>query len=45
MDLRILTAPSGSTKFAQLNRVPWCVHIRINFAKTDEQLKEGLERT
>ena len=24
----------------QFGRVPWCVHIRINFAKTDEQLKE-----
>lgn len=24
----------------QFGRVPWCVHIRINFAKTEQQLKE-----
>lgn len=24
----------------QFGRVPWCVHIRINFAKTGQQLKE-----
>ncbi len=29
----------------QFGRVPWCVHIRINFAKTDEQLEaERAER-
>jgi len=24
----------------QFGRAPWCVHIRINFAKTEQQLKE-----